>query len=409
MTDTLYYSNIADLAALVRARRLSPVQIVQTCLSRIDELNPRINAFALVLADEARSQAHAAEAEIREGRWRGPLHGIPVGIKDFYDTAGVRTTAAFKPFATRVPQADAVSVATLKDAGAIVVGKTNMHTLGAGTTGLESLFGPVQNPWHADYIPGGSSSGSAAAVATGMCYATLDTDAIGSCRLPASCCGVVGFKGTFGLVSTEGILAGEQTPDESIRWLAHAGITGRSVDDCAHVLSALSPTSDDPARDDSTAQRRLVVGIVDNFSADEEVTAAFLNATQRVRSFGLDVVSVNAPLEMPRFDPRQIETDRKSMVSRTFEHADLLILPTTATPPLSVAESRTTPQSLSAANTMFANYLGLPAISVPCGFNRNGLPLGLQIVGRPGDDRAVLALAHRYQSTTTFAATHPIP
>src|SRR5947199_319588 len=149
-------------------------------------------------------------------RWSRARHGIPIVIKDFYDTAGVPTTAAFKPCEKRSPGADAVSVARLKDAGAIVLGKMNMHTLGMGTTGLESLFGPVQNPWHASYIPGGSSSGSAAAVAAGLCYATLDTDAIGSCRLPAACCGVAGFKGTFGLVSVEGILSGVPPTDVSI-------------------------------------------------------------------------------------------------------------------------------------------------------------------------------------------------
>jgi aspartyl-tRNA(Asn)/glutamyl-tRNA(Gln) amidotransferase subunit A len=140
-----------------------------------------------------------------------------VGIKDFYDTAGIKTTAAFEDFKDRVPRKDAVGVAKLKDAGAIIIGKMNLHRLGEGTTGIDSYFGPVRNPWNAQHIPGGSSSGSAAAVASGMCYATLDTDAIGSCRLPAACCGVVGFKGTYGLINPKGILDGEQDPGEMIR------------------------------------------------------------------------------------------------------------------------------------------------------------------------------------------------
>ena len=145
-------------------------------------------------ADAALHAAKAAEKDIEQGHWKGPLHGIPIAIKDFYDTAGLKTTAAFERFRDRIPPKDAVGVEKLKKAGAIVIGKTNMHTLGMGTTGLESYFGPVRNPWNANYIPGGSSSGSAAAVASGLCYATLDTDAIGSCRLPAACCGVVGYK-----------------------------------------------------------------------------------------------------------------------------------------------------------------------------------------------------------------------
>src|SRR6185295_7297661 len=144
---------------------------------------------------------------------------------------------------------DAVSVAKLKKAGAIIIGKTNMHALGMGTTGLESYFGPVKNLWNADYMPGGSSSGSAVAVATGMCYATLDTDAIGSCRLPAACCGVVGFKGTYGLISSQGILEGEKA-DETILWLAHPGITTRSVTDTAFVLNALAEHDGNGARQD---------------------------------------------------------------------------------------------------------------------------------------------------------------
>ena len=217
MNDDIYYVSIEELQHRIRTRDVSPTHIVERCLERIQTLNPRLNAFATVLADQALDQARQAHEEIQRGGWRGPLHGVPVGIKDFYDTAGVATTAAFERFKNRVPRADAVSVARLKDAGAVILGKMNMHTLGMGTTGLESCFGPVRNPWNDDFIPGGSSSGSAAAVAAGLCYATLDTDAIGSCRLPAACCGVIGFKGTYGLLSTKGILEGEQA-DESILW-----------------------------------------------------------------------------------------------------------------------------------------------------------------------------------------------
>jgi len=197
--QTYRYSRIHEVSKRIRKEEVLPVDVVGACLKRIEALNRELNAFITVLADRAIEQAKIAEAEIRSGDWRGPLHGIPVGIKDFYDTAGVKTTAAFEQFKDRVPARDAVGVARLKDAGAVIIGKTNMHELGMGTTSLVSYYGPVHNPWNRDYIAGGSSGGSAAAVACGMCYATLDTDAIGSCRLPASCCGVVGFKGTYGL------------------------------------------------------------------------------------------------------------------------------------------------------------------------------------------------------------------
>jgi aspartyl-tRNA(Asn)/glutamyl-tRNA(Gln) amidotransferase subunit A len=205
-------TDIATIHQQVRMQKVSPVEVVHACLSRIEQFNPKLNAFITVLADQALAQARVAEAEIKAEKWRGPLHGIPVGIKDFYDTAGIKTTAAFEGFKDRVPGKDAAAVAKLKEAGAIIVGKMNMHRLGMGTTGLESYYGPVVNPRNAEYIPGGSSAGSAAAVASGMCYATLDTDAIGSCRLPAACCGVVGFKGTCGLIDPQGILEGEPDP-----------------------------------------------------------------------------------------------------------------------------------------------------------------------------------------------------
>src|SRR6266851_4326983 len=285
---------IATIQKHVRMQKVSPVEVVIACLKRIEQLNPELNAFITVLADQALEQARVAEAEIKAAKWRGPLHGIPVGIKDSYDTAGIKTTAGFDRFKDRVPGKDAVGVAKLKEAGAIIIGKMNMHRLGMGTTGIDSYYGPVRNPWNAEYIPGGSSAGSAAAVATGMCYATLDTDAIGSCRLPAACCGVVGFKGTYGLINPKGILEGEQ----------------------------------DPA------------------------------ANHDVHSSG---------------DSRR----------------------------------RCQPQALSPKNTVFANYYGLPAMSIPSGFDSNGLPLGLQMVGKPWDEATVLCLEYRYETTTSWRTKHP--
>jgi len=394
------FPRIADVAPRLRARDISAVEVVEACLARIEELQPRLNAFITVLDEQAREQARQADEDIRAGRYLGPLHGIPVGVKDFYDTANVRTTAAFEPFRNRVPRRDAEAVAALKDAGAIVVGKTNMHQLGTGTTGLESAFGAVRNPVNDAYIPGGSSSGSAAAVATGMCYATLDTDAIGSCRLPAACCGVVGFKPTFGAIGLKGILEGEKT-DETILRFAHAGITTRSVDDTAIMVDTLSDRANrrggsGPPAAEAPATTRI--GIADNFTADAEIAGAFESAVDVVRTIGYPFVRAHAPFDMPTFgDLRTIDADRAAIGDRAFRGIDVLLLPTTATTVLTVERATGKPQALSAANTMFANYFGLPAISVPCGVDSRGLPVGLQIVGRPSDETTVLRVAREYQ------------
>ena len=413
MNETFHYMSIRELSQRLRARETSPVDVITACIARIDQLSERLNTFATVLADQARENAEEAAAEIKAGNWRGPLHGVPVGVKDFYDLANVRTTAAFEGFKNRVPKKDAAGVAKLKEAGAIVVGKMNMHRLGMGTTGLESYFGAVRNPWNDGYIPGGSSSGSAAAVAAGLCHATLDTDAIGSCRLPAACCGVVGFKGTYGLISPNGILEGEKA-DEAILWLSHPGITTRTVEDAAIVLNVLAePNAMAHVRDyrgELSKERRLRIGIADNFKADKEITRAFTTAVEQLQSIGHDVVAARAPFDIPPFgDLHAIEADRKTVSERAFRDIDILLLPTTATTVPTVKDAGSNPQALSAQNTVVANYFGLPAVSVPCGFDKHGLPIGLQIVGKPWDEGTVLHLARQYEMTVEPLRQHPVP
>ncbi|MBI5840871.1 MAG: amidase [Chloroflexi bacterium] len=408
----VYYFSIAEISDLIRQRQVSPVEVVELCLERIEALNPKINAFITVLADQAHEQAKIAETEIKAGRWRGPLHGIPVGIKDFYDTAGIRTTAAFEYFKDRIPVNDALGVARLKEAGAIILGKMNMHQLGAGTTGLDSCFGPVRNPWNAEYIPGGSSSGSAAAVASGMCYATLDTDAIGSCRLPAACCGVVGFKGTYGLVNPKGILEGEEPPDEMIQWFSHPGITTRNVKDTTLMLEVLAEKSDQIKTGDlvngPARNGKLRIGVADNFHAQPEVSDAFGKAVGTIHGLNHPMSKVGVPFGDPSGGIANIEADRKSIAGQAFKDIDILLLPTTATTVPTIKDTGGNPQALSPENTAFANYYGLPAISVPCGFDTNGIPLGLQIVGRPWDDGVVLQLAYQYQLAAKHGEKHPI-
>jgi aspartyl-tRNA(Asn)/glutamyl-tRNA(Gln) amidotransferase subunit A len=410
MKSDFAYATIHELGKLIKAQKLSPVEVVDACLGRIEALNPKLNAFITFLADEAREQAQKAEAEIKAGKWRGPLHGIPVGIKDFYDTAGIKTTAAFEHFKDRVPTKNAESVRKLKKAGAILIGKMNMHQLGMGTTGLESYFGPVRNPWNPDYIPGGSSSGSAAAVASGLCYATLDTDAIGSCRLPAACCGVVGFKGTYGLISTKGILEGEEA-DETILWLSHAAITTRSVQDTAIMLDVLAERNKH-AKTKSfvralARKRKLRIGVANNFKANEAARAAFEKAVETIRSFGYPMNSVAVPFGDPSGGISNIEADRKSIALQAFHDMDVLLLPTTTTTVLTIKEASANPQALSPENTSFANYYALPAISVLCGFDINDLPLGLQIVGKPWGESAVLRLAYEYEMATENLRKYP--
>jgi aspartyl-tRNA(Asn)/glutamyl-tRNA(Gln) amidotransferase subunit A len=394
------YDSIDELSTQLRNRTVTTIAVVEACLARIEALNPHLNAFITVMSDASRAAAAAADSEIKAGRWRGPLHGVPIAVKDFYDTAGVKTTAAFERFANRVPAKDADVVRRLKAAGAIVIGKTNMDTLGMATTGLVSFYGPVKNPWNADYIPGGSSSGSAAAVASGMCHATVDTDAIGSCRLPAACCGVVGFKGTYGLISTQGILAGEAPPDEMIVWFSQAGVTTRRVRDTALVVDALRDPGAELVREDQA--KRLRIGIATNFKADAKVTAAFTTAAATVGGLGHIMKEIEVPFAGPSTGLRHIERDRQAVSRELFGEIDVLLLPTTTTTVPRAGAASGNPQALSPDNTVFANYYGLPAMSVPCGFDSNGLPIGLQIAAKPSADMDVLSLGQQYERARTI-------
>jgi aspartyl-tRNA(Asn)/glutamyl-tRNA(Gln) amidotransferase subunit A len=404
------YEDIGGLSDKIRAGMVPPLEVVDECLGRIEALNPELNAFITVTADEAREQAIYAGEEIESGNWRGPLHGIPVGIKDFYDTAGIKTTAAFEYFENRIPAKDAAVVARLKKAGAVIIGKTNMHTMGMGTTGLESHFGPALNPWNTGYIPGGSSSGSAVAVAGGMCYATIDTDAIGSCRLPAACCGVVGFKGTYGLIDASGILEGEEGPDEMILWLNHVGVTTRSVRDTALILDVVAERNESTTTgffDSLATDGGLRVGGGTNFSAGPEVMAAFEGAVGVIENLGYTVGEAVIPFGNPGGGLENIEGDRETISDEAFGDFDVLLLPTIPATVPTVRDASGNPQALSPENTVFANYYGLPAISVPCGLDTNGLPMGLQMVARPWDEISVLNLASRYQEATPWNRWHP--
>jgi aspartyl-tRNA(Asn)/glutamyl-tRNA(Gln) amidotransferase subunit A len=280
---------LLEASQQIRAKKISPVELTRACLDRIALLNPQLNAFITVMAEQALEQARALEAELHTGKWRGPLHGIPIGLKDLFDTAGVKTTCASAVFADRIPAEDAEVVLRLKRAGALVVGKQNMHEFAYGSTSVPSHFGAVHNPWNAARIAGGSSGGSAASVAAGLCFGALGSDTGGSIRQPAAYCGITGLKPTYGRVSTRGVVP--------LSWsLDHAGPLGRTAADAALLLDAIAgydpgePNSSDyPMERYSTAIRAktgaLKIGVVRHpffEQLDPEIEAAVNKAIETI-------------------------------------------------------------------------------------------------------------------------------
>jgi aspartyl-tRNA(Asn)/glutamyl-tRNA(Gln) amidotransferase subunit A len=445
-----------EAAALVAEKEISPVDLTVACLERMERLDPALSAFISVEPEEALQQAQQAEHEIASGRYRGPLHGIPIALKDLIDTAGVPTTAGSALFEDRVPAEDAVVARRLKLEGAVLLGKTNMHEFAYGGSGVVSYYGAVRNPWARDHIAGGSSSGSAAAVAAGFCFAALGSDTSGSIRLPAACCGIVGLKPTYGLVSARGVVPLSWTYD-------HVGPMTRSVRDAALVLQAIAGydagdhTSHEYADSDylealEQDTQPLRLGIVRQFFFDDleaEVAAAINNALQVLETLARDLSDASMPIDTDRtvqlaesyayhaqflaqgselYQPEtlrrikrgeavsaaeyilkrnELEHLRRSAAD-LFSDYDLLITPTAPITAPELAELQANPDDLRRRelillrNTRPFNVLGLPAISVPCGFTQAGLPIGLQIAGAPGDDARVLQLAHAYEQVTQW-------
>ena len=404
MSNWKHDTGIADLAEILRGQAASPADAVASFLRRIERLQPELNAFITVAAESATEDAQSAEQDIRRGEWKGHLHGIPVGIKDFFDTAGIRTTAAFARFKDRVPARDAAAVEKLKRAGAILVGKTNMHALGMGTTGLESFFGPVRKPLECRFhhrrlvqrLGGG-----------GRERHVLRRPGHRRCRLLPTACRVLWRRRLQGDLCSHRPERHPRRRGTARRGgrAAHAGITARHVEDVALVLDALAERSADRPDlffDALREERRPCIGVADNVRADREVLRAFGEFVETIRGLGCPMKTAAAPLTDFSKGTAAIDADRRAVAKR-FGEIDLLLLPTTPTVTPTVKEADRNPLALSPENTMFANYYGLPAISVPCGLDSRGLPLGLQIVGKPGDDLSVLRLAYRYQA----ASGHP--
>jgi len=443
--------DLAAVSELVRARKLSPVEVTQACLARIEALNPELNAFITVTAEMALAQARAAEAEIQRGEWRGPLHGIPLALKDLIDVAGVPTTAASAVFEHRIAAEDAEVVRRLKRAGAVIVGKNNLHECAYGGSGLVSRYGPAKNPRYPGRTTGGSSSGSAAAVAAGLCYGAIVSDTAGSIRLPAALCGVVGFKPTYGLVSARGVMP--------LSWsLDHIGPMARSVTDVALILAAIAgydpadPTSREiPLTDYAAAVRapaaKLRVGVPRKGfyeDLDSEVALVVEDALRVVAGLAVEMREVSVPVDNDRtvakaetyayhfpylaehaqqYDPETLrrinagaDVSVRDYVSKLhelellrrgaaeiFKDVDVIVTPTSPVPSPLVAELQADPSRLREhelvmlRNTRPFNVLGLPAISVPCGETSAGLPVGLQIAGPVGKDAQVLAFARAFE------------
>jgi aspartyl-tRNA(Asn)/glutamyl-tRNA(Gln) amidotransferase subunit A len=438
----------------LRRKVVSPVELTEACLKRIERYNPALNAFISVTREQALAAAREMASEQQHGKWRGPLHGVPIALKDNIDTAGVPTTAASELFKDRVPAKDAEVVRRLKNSGAIILGKLNMHEFAYGTTSAVSHFGAVHNPWALDRIPGGSSGGSAAATAADLCLGSLGTDTGGSVRIPASYCGVVGFKPTYGRVSCRGVIP--------LSWsLDHVGPICKTVEDAALMLDAIAGYDDsDPASLDAPLSNyaraihqpvsKLRVGIVRApffEGLDPEVQKATEAAVDVLRQHVTSVADVTLPpsaglaligpeayayhskwitdspalyqaatrailersadLKAPAYAAalHQLYQLRRD-VKKVFLNVDLLITPTMPGPPVTIEQSKT--QSAPTRNTAPFDVFGLPTISLPCGFTSAALPIGLQISGAPFAETTVLALAHAYEQATDWHTRRPI-
>jgi aspartyl-tRNA(Asn)/glutamyl-tRNA(Gln) amidotransferase subunit A len=459
LNDDLTRLSIGEASRRIAAREVSPVELTRAYLERIESVDPRVNAYITVTADQALEQARALEAELARGQNRGPLHGIPIGLKDNIDTAGILTTAASAVYADRVPAEDAECVRKLREAGAVFLGKLNMHEFAYGGTSAVTHYGPVHNPWDLDYNPGGSSGGSAAAVAARLCAAALGTDTAASVRFPASCCGVAGFKATHGLASIRGIVPLSEFHD-------HVGPLARSVADCALMMSALAgfdpldPVSIRAAREDYHGAigrdvRQLRIGIPRSpffEQLDPEIDAAvraalevLVGLTGPTRDVSLaapdtyalldaETYAYHAPLladaaKRALYKPLTlerilggasvtaqvyIEQRRRMQIARNtidevFADVDVLVAPTNMAMPQTIERVLANPAGEPSLirNTLPFNVFGIPAISVPCGFTRAGLPVGMQIIGPRLGETPVLALAHAYEQATDWHRREP--
>ena len=461
------YMSAGQLSGLIRNKELSPVEVIDAHLARIEATEPVLNSFITLLPEEARAAARRAESDIQRGNYKGPLHGIPVGLKDLFNTAGVRTTSGSKLFDNFIPDQDCTVAAKFGAAGAILLGKLNMHQFAFGPTGENPDYGHMHNPWDPELVTGGSSGGSGSAAAAGQCTITTGSDTGGSVRIPAALCGIVGLKPTYGLVSRAGL-----TP---LSWsLDHPGPMVRTVEDaalCMNVMAGYDPKDVASARVDvpdyTTALtgdvRGLRIGVPQEYfdaPLDPQVGQAVRDALDVLQSLGAKITEVSFPMFPDAqpistailtaeaaayhrdllvqngdklYPPVRLRLEAGLFISaadylraqqgrtlfdrqarQLLEEVDLLAGPT---------EPVTAPQLLAtrvqcgehtvgttAALTQYTrpyNITGFPAISIPCGFSPAGLPFSLQLAGRPFDELTVLRAAHAYEQATNWGQRRP--
>jgi aspartyl-tRNA(Asn)/glutamyl-tRNA(Gln) amidotransferase subunit A len=456
MTQTqteLCYLTIREAGRLLQSGKLSPVELTRAFLHRIERLDAQLQSYITVLSDRALSEARHAEAEILRGAYRGPLHGIPIALKDLYDTQGIRTTASSRVMANRIPAEDATTTARLAAAGGILLGKLAMHEFALGGPDPTCGFPLARNPWNLDHIPGGSSSGSGTAVAAGLCMGSLGSCTGGSIRGPASYCSIVGLKPTYGRVSRYGVVPLSWTLD-------HCGPMTWTVEDAAIMLQAIAgydakdPTSSRaPVPDYATALiedvKGMTIGVPRHFffaddpHIDREILAVVETALKTLQELGARVIEVNIPslhyagatqpvimlseafayhARKLRSKPEEfgdmvrarfrmgalftsgeyVQAQRvRNVIKREFANAlqqvDLIASPTMSNPAPAFQGIDVMTTARVPSFTGPYNLTGMPAISVPCGFTSKGLPVGLQLAGKPFDEPTVFRAAYTFQ------------
>jgi aspartyl-tRNA(Asn)/glutamyl-tRNA(Gln) amidotransferase subunit A len=446
---------LTHLATALRARKISCLELIEEAVDKIARLNPKLNAFITVTGDQARARAAGLDAELARGHDRGPLHGIPIAHKDLIRTKGVPTTAGSKIFADYIPKRDADVAAKLREAGAISVGKTGLHEFAYGITSTNPHFGAIRNPWNLQRIPGGSSGGSAVAVAVGMVPFATGTDTGGSIRIPASFCGVVGLKPTFGRISTRGVLPLGFSQD-------HVGPITRTVRDCAVAFQAMvsDPSSYVPGQEVNI--RDIRVGVPGNYffeRIDPSVRAAVHDALDKVASLGAIVQEIEAPgMELVReagatcllveaaaalkpwshqrenfgedirgyldrgnaitgveyLEARRTRNRMLRKFNELWKSVDCIFTPTCPITAPRIGQSSVqvgvSAEEIRAAATRFTrpfNALGLPAISIPCGFSPEDLPIGLQIIAPALQEDRLLRVAAAMEDALGLAGRAP--
>jgi aspartyl-tRNA(Asn)/glutamyl-tRNA(Gln) amidotransferase subunit A len=458
MSDAIAYATIRELGAHYRRRELSPVEVTRALLARIEKLDPGLHAFVTLTADRALADARAAEEALRRGDGR-PLLGIPVAHKDIYLTRGIRTTGGSALLADWVPDEDATCVRRWQEAGTVLLGKLITHEFAVGIQFPGHRFPPARNPWNLGHIPGGSSSGSGAALAAGLVHGATGSDTGGSIRGPAAFCGVVGLKPTYGRSSRSGVL--------TLSWtLDHTGPLARTVEDCAYLMQPLAghdpadPASSRAPVDDYVAAlgggvRGVRIGVPRNYffeGIDPEVERAFEAALATLRGLGAEVRDVRIPslarthsflLIMLaeayayhegdlRAHPEQygdvlrerlqagalvtgaeyvqaqrIRAEICAETAGVLRSVDVLATPTTPKPATPFSLAHDPEFGFPRSNMPPFNITGLPALALPCGFSGSGLPLSLQLSGRPFEETTVLRVGHAYQQVTAWHTRRP--